>query len=182
MTAVAWAGVCLGATLLLAAAGDLVSEEIRGWLDLAPRAILRLAATQLDRAQRETIYYDEWLPELTYALRGAESRPITRLIRGTAYATGLLIAARRIARRVDRTPRGGAVSTSGRGEVLLSFTNGSGRGIIIESLGITLTNGNTLGLPDSVPEDIRRRAIAELRQHGLRPTSREWPSSHSGES
>ena len=53
-------------------------------VDLAPRAILSLTATWLDPAQRETIYQDEGLPELFYALRGAESRPIKRLIRGTA--------------------------------------------------------------------------------------------------
>jgi hypothetical protein len=105
MTAWAWVLVGLAATFGLAALGDLISEEIRGWLDLAPRALLRLAATQLDPAQRVTIYHDEWLPELCYVLRGAESRPITRLIRGTNFATGLLISARRIARRITRTPR-----------------------------------------------------------------------------
>ncbi len=104
MTAWAWAALGTVAALVMAALGDLISEEIRGWLDLAPQAILRLAATWLDPAQRETIYQDEWLPELCYALRGAESRPITRLIRGTAYATSLLISARRIA-RTERTTR-----------------------------------------------------------------------------
>jgi hypothetical protein len=182
MTAVAWAVVCLGVTVLLAAIGDLVSEEIRGWLDLAPRAILRLAASQLDPAQRETIYRDEWLPELTYALRGAESRPITRLIRGVAYAMGLLIAARRIARRVDRAVRGWAWSTAWSGEVLLSVTNGTGRAITIESLGLTLGNGNTLGLPGSVPEDIRERVMIEVRQHGLRLRSLEWRYFNASES
>jgi hypothetical protein len=107
MTGPAWAALMLAATLALAALGDLVSEEIRGWLDLAPRAILRLAAAQLNSGQRETIYHDEWLPELTYALRGAESRPITRLIRGTAYALGLLIAAHRVARHITRPPADG---------------------------------------------------------------------------
>jgi hypothetical protein len=92
---------------LSAALGDLVSEEIRGWLDLAPRAILRLASTQLESSQRETIYRDEWLPELVYVLRGAESRPITRLIRGTSFALGLLIAARRIARYRSPAPMRG---------------------------------------------------------------------------
>lgn len=103
MTSLAWAVLTLAGVFLIAALGDLVSEEIRGWLDLAPRAILRLAATQLDPAQRETIYQDEWLPELLYALRGAEARPVTRLIRGTTYATGILIASRRIARRLTRS-------------------------------------------------------------------------------
>jgi hypothetical protein len=101
---IAWAWATLGTTaaLAMAALGDLVSEEIRGWLDLVPKAVLRLAATQLEPAQRQPIYQGEWLPELSYALRGAESRPITRLIRGTTYAVGLLIAARRVARLSDR--------------------------------------------------------------------------------
>jgi Domain of unknown function (DUF4287) len=123
MTALAWAALGAVAALVMAALGSLINDEIRGWLDLAPRAILRLAATWLDPAQRETIYQDEWLPELCYALRDAESRPITRLIRGTAYATSLLISARRIARteratRISRTPpQSVATSTEGVGLV-----------------------------------------------------------------
>lgn len=109
MTAWAWAALVGAASLITAALGDLVSEELRGWLELAPNAILRLAATLLDPTQRQTIYQDEWHPELCYILRGTESRPITRLIRGTTYATGLLISARRIARISDRAPR---ISTS----------------------------------------------------------------------
>ena len=105
MTGLLWAGLTLAVLFLMAALADLVSEEIRGWLDLAPRAILRLAATQLDAHQRENIYQDEWLPELTYALRGAEARPITRLITGIKYSIGILIAARRIARRLSRAPQ-----------------------------------------------------------------------------
>lgn len=93
------------AFLVLAVVGDLVSEEIRGWLDLIPRGILRLAAMQLDKAQRETIYEEEWLPELEFALKGDESRPIMRLIIGIWFAAGLVIAARRVARRVNRTPQ-----------------------------------------------------------------------------
>ncbi|MGH3235485.1 MAG: DUF4287 domain-containing protein [Streptosporangiaceae bacterium] len=104
MTAWAWAALGTAGAFVMAALGDLISEEIRGWLDLAPRAILSLAATRLDPTQRETIYEGEWLPELCYALRGAESRPITRLIRGTTYATSLLIAAHRMARS-EPTPR-----------------------------------------------------------------------------
>jgi hypothetical protein len=103
MTAWVWAVLAIGGTFGAAALGDLISEEIRGWLDLAPKAVLRLAAAQLSGDQRETIYRDEWLPELAYILRGAESRPITRLVRGTTYAVGLLIAARRIAHHLNRT-------------------------------------------------------------------------------
>jgi hypothetical protein len=98
-----------GRRVAVAALVDLISEELRGWLELAPNAILRLGAAWLPPGQRETIYREEWLPELCYFLRGAESRPITRLIRGTSYAVDLLISARRIARITgsnSRTPTG----------------------------------------------------------------------------
>jgi Sigma-70 region 2 len=97
VTGWAWGGLCLLGMFLSAALGDLISEEIRGWLDLAPHAVLRLAAARLDPGLREDIYHEDWLPELTYILRGAESRPITRLIRGLTFGLGLLISARAIA-------------------------------------------------------------------------------------
>ena len=71
------------------ALGDLVSEEIRGWLDRVPHAILRLATLRLDTADRETTYREVWGPDLDYFLRGDESRPITRLIRGMKFAVSL---------------------------------------------------------------------------------------------
>lgn len=110
MTGLAWAALSLVGMFLFAALGDLASEEIRGWLDLAPRAVLRLAASQLDPAHRETIYRDEWLPELIYVLRGAQSRPITRLIRGTTFALGLFVSARKISRDLARTRWGGSLA------------------------------------------------------------------------
>jgi hypothetical protein len=64
---------------------------LRGWLDLAPRAVLRLAAVQLRAGQRKKILEEVWIPDLMYVLRGKESRPITRLIRGMWFAVGLLI-------------------------------------------------------------------------------------------
>jgi Bacterial PH domain len=81
--------------LLLAAFSDLVSEELRGWLDLAPRGVLRIAAIQLTRSQRKTVYQEVWIPDLAYVLRGKESRPVTRLIRGMAFAISLLFSVRR---------------------------------------------------------------------------------------
>jgi hypothetical protein len=102
MSALAWTALSVFGVFLFAALGDLVSEEVRGWLDLAPRAVLRLAAMRLDPELRESICQDVWLPDLAYFLSGAELRPITRLIRGTTFALGLLRSARRIA-RLDRT-------------------------------------------------------------------------------
>jgi hypothetical protein len=92
----AWAAICFMDAALIMALGDLASEEIRGWLDLLPRGILHLAAMRLDPEMREAIYQEDWLPELIYALRGAESRPITRLIKGTYFALGLFISARKV--------------------------------------------------------------------------------------
>ncbi len=79
----------------LAALGDLVSAEIRGWLDLVPEGILRLAARRLDKSVRAEIYEEMWLPDLRHALHGAEARPITRLARGVYFAAGLALAASR---------------------------------------------------------------------------------------
>jgi hypothetical protein len=86
----------------LAAVGDMVSEEVRDRLDHLPHAILRLAACLLDPMQRATVYEDEWLPELTYILKGDEARPVTRLYHGTRFAIGILLTARRIAEQLNR--------------------------------------------------------------------------------
>jgi hypothetical protein len=94
--------LALVGSFIMAAVGDMVSEEIRGWLDVVPQAILRLAAAQLNETQRDAIYENEWLPELSYVLRGAESRPITRLIRGISFALGLLVSAHRVAQQLTR--------------------------------------------------------------------------------
>jgi hypothetical protein len=88
--------------VVAAVIGKLIDEEIRGWLDYLPHAILRLAAGRLDAADKTTIYEAEWLPELTYILRGAEARPITRLIIGIKFSAGLLITANRVARHLHR--------------------------------------------------------------------------------
>ncbi len=104
MTGYVWGGLCILGGLALMALGDLVSEEIRGWLDLIPRGILRMAAARLADVGKTTIYEDEWLPELIYILRGAGSRPITRLIIGTKFALGILASANRIRRRLDLIP------------------------------------------------------------------------------
>jgi membrane protein YdbS with pleckstrin-like domain len=78
-------------SLLVLAGSDLVSQELRGWLDLAPLGILRLASVQLKAEQRKKVLDEAWIPDLMYVLRGKESRPISRLIRGTWFAVCLLI-------------------------------------------------------------------------------------------
>lgn len=117
MTGYLWAALGILAGLGMTALGDMVSEEIRDRLDHLPHAILRLAACRLDPSQWVTIYEDEWLPELSYILRGDEARPVTRLIRGTAFALGILFSAVRIARLLHRPlsphAHGAAGSNSG---------------------------------------------------------------------
>jgi len=104
MTSYLWAALCFLVGLAMAALGDMVSEEVRDRLDHLPHAILRLAAGRLTASQRTTIYENEWLPELTYILKGDEARPITRLIIGTRYALGILANASRIASHLHRDP------------------------------------------------------------------------------
>jgi hypothetical protein len=105
MIAVLWGGLgSIMTFIVMAALGDMVSEEVRDRLDHLPHAILRLAAHQLDRAERAVMFDDEWLPELTYILKGDEARPVTRLVQGTSYAIGIFVAARRIARHLEHIP------------------------------------------------------------------------------
>ena len=59
-------------------------------------------AARLTPDQRTTIYHEEWVPELTYILKGAEARPISRLIIGTWFALGIFAKAPRIARHLHR--------------------------------------------------------------------------------
>ncbi len=99
-----WAVLGILAGLAMTVLGDMARQEIRDRLDHLPHAVLCLAARQLDPSQRITIYQDEWVPELTYILTGAETRPITRLVIGTRYALGILVSAHRIARHVRRIP------------------------------------------------------------------------------
>jgi hypothetical protein len=63
--------------------GELVTDEVRGWIDRFPSGILRFASAQLPPSQRETVYKDEWSPALASLVPGTEARPLTRLVKGT---------------------------------------------------------------------------------------------------
>lgn len=102
MSGYLWAGLGLLTVLSMTVLRGMASEEIRDRLDHLPNAILRLAARRLTPSQRTTVYHDEWLPELTYILERAETRPITRLVVGTRYALGILISASRISHHLHR--------------------------------------------------------------------------------
>jgi hypothetical protein len=102
MTGFLLAALGVFAALGMTALGDMVSAEVRDRLDHLPHAILHLAARRLDSEQRVTMYDDEWMPELTFILKGDDARPITRLYHGTRFALGILVSARRIASQVHR--------------------------------------------------------------------------------
>jgi DNA-binding CsgD family transcriptional regulator len=156
--------------LLLGALGDLVHEEIRGWLDLVPHAILRLAASQLDIGQRSAIYENEWLPELCCVLRDAESRPITRLIRGITFAFGLLLAARRIAREISRDapalPQLAVPHNSDLVAALRSLPRRQAEVISLHYLGdyTVAETAEILGIAKSTASHHHRRGLERLRQ------------------
>lgn len=98
MTAIMWAVLAFAAGITTTVIGDMASQEARDRLDHLPHAILRLAARRLSPGQRNTVYQDEWVPELDWILTGKETRPITRLITGARFATSLLVNAGRIGR------------------------------------------------------------------------------------
>jgi hypothetical protein len=102
IAAVAGFGFVVLVWALLAVASDLVSEEIRGWFEIMPWAILRMAAMRLDPSERLAIYRDEWLPDLLFITRDADGRPITRLLKATGYSLGHFWSARRQARHIRR--------------------------------------------------------------------------------
>jgi hypothetical protein len=101
---VVWALVSFALTVLVAALGELISDEIRGRLDRVPFALLAAAARRLPASQRAGLYEQAWFPELHHILRGDQAVPITRLVRGTRYAAGLWLAASRISRELEQTP------------------------------------------------------------------------------
>lgn len=99
-------------TLVLMAVKDLISQELRGWLELVPVALLRLVATRIPVDQREELYEQEWLPELLFNLRKAEGRPITRLVVGIKYSVFLFRSARTVARDLLDLSDGGETAAA----------------------------------------------------------------------
>lgn len=97
-----WLG-SIGAVLGGAAAAmalNALSDEIRGQLDLLPRALIRVARLRLPGPVRADLG-DEWLAELAAILDRAKPLPVTRLLAGIRFAFGLLLAAPMIARELS---------------------------------------------------------------------------------
>jgi len=99
--------------VLLAAVGELVSDEIRARLDRIPQGLLRMASKRLPPEQHRTIYAEAWLPELHHILQGDEATPITRLIHGIRFAASLWLSAPKVGRELsaDRAFVGSADTT-----------------------------------------------------------------------
>jgi hypothetical protein len=104
VTLLKWLAVTIGGFLALALAGalgDLVKDEIRGWLERLPNAILCLAARRLPaKIGQQTLV--EWRNELFGIRQDIEDRPLYRLWIGLKFASGLLYAGRRSATRGAR--------------------------------------------------------------------------------
>jgi lipopolysaccharide/colanic/teichoic acid biosynthesis glycosyltransferase len=108
---IAWAFL-IGFIGILATAvvGDLFSEEIRTRLERLPAAVIRFVGRRLP-ADVQDEWTDEWLAELAYILRGTESLPITRLVRGTRFAVGHLRSVPAIGRELGKADEGLEVMT-----------------------------------------------------------------------
>jgi hypothetical protein len=99
--------------VLLAAVGELVSDEIRARLDRIPLGILTMASKRLPPEQRKTVYAEAWLPELRHILQGDEATPITRLIHGIGFAGSLWLSAPKVGRELAADPEfAGSVDTT----------------------------------------------------------------------
>jgi hypothetical protein len=89
------------AVAIVMALSQMIGDELRGSLELAPRGLLRLAALRLPADQRQFIYNEEWLPELIHQLREADGRPISRLVFGIKYAADMVRGAGVVGRQLD---------------------------------------------------------------------------------
>jgi hypothetical protein len=89
------------ALILLPILIGLLTKEAEGWLAVLPFGLLRLAKAQLPASRRSL--YDEWSAELQALLQEMSDRPLSRLIRGVMYSSGLIWAARTVAREIGNT-------------------------------------------------------------------------------
>jgi Sigma-70, region 4 len=143
-----------------AVVAGLVNDELRGWLELVPHGILRLAASRLSTAERSAICETEWLPELSYILKAAGERPVTRLVLGTKFSIGILLASRRIERSLD----GGALQRATA--ALLETLPPLEAGVLSMRFGLADSEPGTLGeIAD--PYGVSRYRIRQVQQKAI---------------
>lgn len=93
VAAVVIIGMAIG--IVKAAIGEMVQEEVSTRLGRIPFALIQLACMQVPPELRDDLAA-EWNAELEYLLSDTDGMPLTRLVRGIRYSSGLLISARGI--------------------------------------------------------------------------------------
>jgi cytidylate kinase len=110
---------------------SLLSQEAQTRLVRFPAALLRLAQALIPREQRDE-RYREWVAEISYIARETDGLPVTRLIRGLAFAVGAIKAAARI--------RGAAwlraLRAAAGGPLVIAIDGPSGSGKSSASMGV----------------------------------------------
>lgn len=103
MSILVWLGGLVAAAGV-AAVSSLVSDEARGRLEHIPDLLLDTAISRLPEKLRADVG-EEWRAELEHILHHDEAYPLTRLLRGIRFASGLLRAAPGIGRELVGTRR-----------------------------------------------------------------------------
>ena len=142
--------------LVIGAIKSLLTEEIRTRLRQLTYALIRLAGSRVVHEIRDDLF-DEWRAELDYIFRDTEGLPVTALLHGTTYATGLLLAAPAIERELTGAKRSfhvhrGALSFIGLLCVILAIF----RNATVLILGAIMAVGYLISLRRQPFSDSRR--------------------------
>jgi hypothetical protein len=146
---------------MLLGVSEMIGDEMRGWLELAPRGILRVAAMRLPADQRQAIYAEEWLPELVTKMRKGEERPISRFVIGLWYAAGHVRSAAQVARELDGVrepePRTATIAlpdgTVRKPDVIVLHPDGQPATFIeTKHRGLKVGEWKSMPMPDDWPE------------------------------
>jgi hypothetical protein len=94
-------GAALGAGALVnAVLSDMAKEEVTTRLNQVPVVLIRIATVRVPADLRDDLAA-EWRAELDHIIISASGLPLTRLLRGTLFALGVLRAAKNIARELE---------------------------------------------------------------------------------
>ncbi len=91
---------------------EMWQEEVRTRLTRFPEAMIRIAIARLPVRERHQ-YGEEWRSELSFVLSDTEGLPVTRFLRGTRFAFGLLRVSGDIAQELERSTGASSNSESG---------------------------------------------------------------------